>query len=128
HALGEATRAIRLGEMDACLTGGAEGTVTGLGVAGFSQMRALSTRNDEPEKASRPWDRDRDGFVMGEGAAMLLLEEYEHAKKRGAPILAEVAGYGATADAYHMTSPAPEGEGAQRSMRMALKNAGLQAE
>src|SRR5690606_26482026 len=79
HALGEATRAIRLGEMDACLTGGAEGTVTGLGVAGFSQMRALSTRNDEPEKASRPWDRDRDGFVMGEGAAMLLLEEYEHA-------------------------------------------------
>jgi 3-oxoacyl-[acyl-carrier-protein] synthase II len=127
HALGEATRAIRLGEMVACLTGGAEGTVTGLGIAGFAQMRALSTRNDEPEKASRPWDRDRDGFVMGEGAAMIMLEEYEFARKRGANILAEVAGYGATADAYHMTSPAPEGEGAQRSMKMALRNAGLDA-
>lgn len=125
HALGEATRAIRLGEMDACLTGGAEGTVTGLGIAGFAQMRALSTRNDEPERASRPWDRDRDGFVMGEGSAMLMLEEYESAKNRGANILAEVVGYGATADAYHMTSPAPEGEGAQRSMKMALRNAGL---
>lgn len=128
HALGEATRAIRLGELDACLAGGAEATVTGLGIAGFAQMRALSTRNDEPEKASRPWDRDRDGFVMGEGAAMLLLEEYESAKKRGANILAEVAGYGTTADAYHMTSPSPEGEGAQRSMRMALRNAGLSAD
>lgn len=126
HAIGEATRAIRLGELDACLTGGTESTVTGLGIAGFSQMRALSTRNDEPEKASRPWDRDRDGFVMGEGAAMLFLEEYESAKKRGAPILAEVLGYGTTADAYHMTSPSPEGEGAQRSMRMALRNAGLE--
>jgi 3-oxoacyl-[acyl-carrier-protein] synthase II len=128
HALGEATRAIRLGELDACLTGGAEACVTGLGIAGFAQMRALSTRNDEPEKASRPWDADRDGFVMGEGAAMLMLEEYESAKKRGAPILAEVAGYGTTADAYHMTSPSPEGEGAQRSMRMALRNAGLTPE
>lgn len=125
HALGEATRAIRLGDLDACLTGGAEACVTGLGIAGFAQMRALSTRNDAPEKASRPWDTDRDGFVMGEGAGMILLEEYEAAKKRGAPILAEVVGYGTTADAYHMTSPAPEGEGAQRSMRMALKNAGL---
>lgn len=125
HALGEATRAIRLGELDACLTGGAEACVTGLGIAGFAQMRALSTRNDAPEKASRPWDADRDGFVMGEGAAMLMLEEYESAKKRGAPILAEVAGYGTTADAYHMTSPSPEGEGAQRSMKMALRNAGL---
>ena len=128
HALGEATRAIRLGELDACLTGGAEACVTGLGIAGFAQMRALSTRNDEPEKASRPWDAARDGFVMGEGAAMLLLEEYESAKKRGAPILAEVSGYGTTADAYHMTSPSPEGEGAQRSMRMALKNAKLTPE
>lgn len=128
HALGEATRAIRLGELDACLTGGAEACVTGLGIAGFAQMRALSTRNDEPEKASRPWDADRDGFVMGEGAAMLMLEEYESAKKRGAPILAEVSGYGTTADAYHMTSPSPEGEGAQRSMRMALRNAGLTPE
>lgn len=128
HAIGEATRAIRLGELDACLAGGAEACVTGLGIAGFAQMRALSTRNDEPEKASRPWDRDRDGFVMGEGAAMLLLEEYESAKKRGATIYAEVAGYGTTADAYHMTSPSPEGEGAQRSMRMALRNAGLNPE
>jgi 3-oxoacyl-[acyl-carrier-protein] synthase II len=125
HAIGEATRAIRLGELDACLTGGAEACVTGLGVAGFAQMRALSTRNDQPERASRPWDVDRDGFVIGEGAAMLLLEEYEAAKRRGAIILAEVAGYGTTADAYHMTSPSPEGEGAQRSMRMALKNARL---
>ncbi len=128
HALGEATRAIRLGELDACLTGGAEACVTGLGIAGFAQMRALSTRNDSPEKASRPWDAGRDGFVMGEGAGMILIEEYEAAKKRGAPILAEVVGYGTTADAYHMTSPAPEGEGAQRSMRMALKNAGLNPE
>ena len=127
HAIGEATRAIRLGELDACLTGGAEACITGLGIAGFSQMRALSTRNDEPERASRPWDTDRDGFVIGEGAAMLLLEEYEGAKRRGAPILAEVVGYGTTADAYHMTSPSPEGEGAQRSMRMALKNARLDA-
>lgn len=128
HALGEATRAIRLGELDACLTGGTEACVTGLGIAGFAQMRALSTRNDEPEKASRPWDNDRDGFVMGEGAAMILVEEYESAKRRGANIVAEVVGYGTTADAHHMTSPAPEGEGAQRSMRMALKNAGLSAD
>ncbi len=126
HAIGEATRAIRLGEMDACLAGGTESTVTGLGIAGFSQMRALSTRNDEPEKASRPWDTDRDGFVMGEGSAMLMLEEYEMAKKRGANILAEVAGYGATADAYHMTTPSPEG--APRSMRMALRNAQMTPE
>jgi 3-oxoacyl-[acyl-carrier-protein] synthase II len=125
HALGEATRAIRIGELDACLAGGTEAAVTGLGVGGFAQMRALSTRNEAPEKASRPWDRDRDGFVIAEGAAMVILEEYEAAKRRGAPILAEVAGYGTTADAYHMTSPAPEGEGAQRSMKMALKNAGL---
>lgn len=125
HAIGEATRAIRLGELDACLVGGAEATVTGLGIGGFAQMRALSTRNDEPEKASRPWDQDRDGFVMGEGAAMLVLEEYETARKRGAKIFAEVAGYGTTADAYHMTSPSPEGEGAQRSMKMALRNAKL---
>src|SRR5690606_19221000 len=128
HGLGAATRAIRLGELDACLTGGAEACVTGLGIAGFAQMRALSTRNDAPEKASRPWDAARDGFVMGEGAAMLLLEEYESAKKRGAPLLAEVVGYGTTADAYHMTSPSPEGEGAQRSMKMALRNAGLNPE
>ncbi len=127
HAIGEATRAIRLGELDACLVGGTEATVTGLGIAGFAQMRALSTRNDEPEKASRPWDCERDGFVMGEGAGMLLLEEYEAAKQRDATILAEVAGYGTTADAYHMTSPSPEGEGAQRSMKMALRTAQLPA-
>jgi len=127
HALGEATRAIRMGELDACLAGGTEAAVTGLGVGGFAQMRALSTRNDAPEKASRPWDKDRDGFVIAEGAAMVILEEYEAAKRRGAIILAEVAGYGTTADAYHMTSPAPEGEGAQRSMKMALRNAGLDA-
>jgi 3-oxoacyl-[acyl-carrier-protein] synthase II len=125
HAIGEATRAIRLGELDACLAGGTEAAVTGLGVGGFAQMRALSTRNDAPEKASRPWDRDRDGFVIAEGAAMLMLEDYDSAVKRGAPILAEVVGYGTTADAYHMTSPAPEGEGAQRSMKMALRNAQL---
>ncbi|NLE88369.1 MAG: beta-ketoacyl-ACP synthase II [Myxococcales bacterium] len=128
HAIGEATRAIRLGELDACLAGGAEGTITGLCVAGFSQMRALSSRNDEPEKASRPWDQDRDGFVIAEGSGMLMLEEFEAAKKRGAPILAEVVGYGSTADAYHMTSPAPEGEGAQRAMQMALRGAALNAE
>lgn len=125
HALGEAARAIRLGELDACLTGGTEACITGLGIAGFSQMRALSTRNDNPGEASRPWDADRDGFVMGEGAGMVLLEEYELARKRGANILAEVVGYGTTADAHHMTSPAPEGEGAQRSMNMALRNAQL---
>jgi 3-oxoacyl-[acyl-carrier-protein] synthase II len=125
HAIGEATRAIRLGELDACLAGGAEGTITGLALAGFAQMRALSTRNDEPERASRPWDKGRDGFVIAEGSGMLMLEEYEAAKKRGANILAEVVGYGTTADAYHMTSPAPEGEGAQRAMKMALRSAGM---
>ncbi len=125
HAIGEATRAIRLGELDACLAGGAEGTITGLCVAGFAQMRALSTRNDEPARASRPWDKGRDGFVIAEGSGMVMLEEYEAAKKRGANILAEVVGYGTTADAYHMTSPAPEGEGAQRAMKMALRSAGM---
>lgn len=127
HAIGEATRAIRLGELDACLAGGTEGTITGLCVAGFSQMRALSTRNDDPERASRPWDADRDGFVIAEGSAMLMLEELEAARRRGAPIMAEVLGYGTTADAYHMTSPAPEAEGAQRAMKMALRNAELSA-
>lgn len=127
HAIGEATRAIRLGELDACLAGGTEGTITGLCVAGFSQMRALSARNDEPTRASRPWDQDRDGFVIAEGSGMLMLEEFEAAKKRGASILAEVVGYGSTADAYHMTSPAPEAEGAQRAMRLALRSAGLDA-
>src|SRR5690606_25854155 len=106
---------------------GAEGTITGLCVAGFSQMRALSGRNDAPEQASRPWDQGRDGFVIAEGSGMLVLEEFEAAKRRGAPLLAEVVGYGSTADAYHMTSPAPEGEGAQRAMRMALQSAQMNA-
>lgn len=123
HAIGEGYRAIRLGLLDACLAGGAEATICGLAVAGFAQMRALSTRNDQPEAASRPYDVDRDGFVIAEGAALLMLEEREHAMARGATLLAEVVGYGSTADAYHMTTPAPEGEGAQRSMQLALAEA-----
>ena len=107
------------------LAGGSEATITGLCVAGFGAMFALSRRNDEPTKASRPWDRGRDGFVCGEGAATLLLESLPHAQKRGAKIYAEVTGYGATCDAYHLTKPAPEGEGAQRAMRQALRDAKL---
>ncbi len=120
HALGEAFRAIRYGDLDAAVAGGSEACVTALGVAGFTAMRALSTRNDEPEKASRPFDKGRDGFVMAEGAAAVILEERERAMARGATILAEVIGYGATSDAFHLTQPAPEGEGAQRAMRKAL--------
>src|SRR5690606_27835437 len=127
HAIGEAARAIRWGDLDACLAGGAEASITGLCIAGFAQMKALSTRNEEPEKASRPWDQDRDGCVVAEGSGMLMLEELEAAKKRGAPILAEVIGYGTTADAYHITAPAPEGEGAQRAMAMALRDAQIDA-
>jgi 3-oxoacyl-[acyl-carrier-protein] synthase II len=123
HAIGEAFRAIRHGYMDACVAGGAEACITPLSMAGFSQMRALSTRNDEPEKASRPFDRDRDGFVIGEGAGIVLLEEREAALRRGAKIIAELVGYAPTADAYHLTQPAPEGEGAQRAMRDALADA-----
>lgn len=122
HAIGEAMRAIQMGDVDLMLAGGAEAAICELGVGGFCAMRALSQRNDAPELASRPFDRDRDGFVMGEGAAVLVLEELEHAKKRGANILAEVVGYGANADAFHMTQPAPEGEGAARCMRIALRN------
>jgi 3-oxoacyl-[acyl-carrier-protein] synthase II len=107
------------------LAGGAEAAVTPMTVAGFSSMKALSTRNDEPHRASRPFDKDRDGFVLSEGAGMLMLEEIGHASRRGARIYCEVAGYGATGDAYHMTAPAPDGEGAARSMRKALKDAGL---
>lgn len=125
HAIGEAYRAIQLGTLDACLAGGAEATICGLAVAGFAQMRALSTRNDAPEAASRPYDADRDGFVIAEGAALLMLEERQLALARGANILAEVVGYGSTADAHHMTNPAPEGEGAQRSMKLALSEAKL---
>jgi 3-oxoacyl-[acyl-carrier-protein] synthase II len=108
------------------IAGGAEAAITPMGVGGFASMRALSTRNDEPEKASRPWDKDRDGFVIGEGAGILIMEELEHAKKRGAPIIGEIVGYGMSADAYHMTQPAPEGEGGYRVMRNALRDANLQ--
>jgi 3-oxoacyl-[acyl-carrier-protein] synthase II len=125
HAIGEALRMIRHGYLDACLAGGSEAAVSALSVAGFTQMRALSTRNDAPAEASRPFDVDRDGFVIAEGAGVLVLEEREAALARGAPILAEVAGYGASADAHHLTQPAPEGEGAQRAMRAALADAGV---
>lgn len=127
HSIGDAVRYIRDGATDVMLAGGAESTICGLAVGGFAAMRALSTRNDAPEKASRPWDKDRDGFVLAEGAAILCLESLEHAQKRGATILCEVTGYGATADAFHMTSPAPEGEGGYRSMRLALDDSGLHA-
>lgn len=123
HAIGEAMRWIQRGHLDAALAGGAEAAVSGLGVAGFNSMRALSKRNDEPERASRPFDRDRDGFVIAEGAASVMLEEREAAIARGARIYAEVVGYGATADAYHLSLPAPEHEGAQRSMRAAMEDA-----
>ncbi|HJL06356.1 MAG TPA: beta-ketoacyl-ACP synthase II [Polyangiaceae bacterium LLY-WYZ-15_(1-7)] len=126
HAIGEAYRWIQRGGIEAAVAGGAEASVTPLGVAGFAAMRALSKRNDAPEKASRPFDVGRDGFVIAEGAGVVVLEEREHAMKRGAPILAEVVGYGATADAYHLTQPAPDGEGAQRAMRQALRDARLE--
>jgi len=125
HAIGEAYRLVRLGFQDAMIAGGAEAAVTPLGVGGFAVMRALSTRNDEPERASRPFDRGRDGFVIAEGAGVLLLESLEAAQARGARIYAEVVGYGANADAYHITSPSPEGEGAARCMELALKDGGI---
>jgi 3-oxoacyl-[acyl-carrier-protein] synthase II len=125
HALGEAFEWIRRGRTHLMLAGGAESTITGLCMSGFGAMLALSKRNDEPARASRPWDRDRDGFVVGEGAASLMLESLTHATQRGAKIYAEITGYGASCDAYHLTKPAPEGEGAQRAMRMALADAKL---
>ena len=125
HAVGEAWRMIRFDEADAFLAGGSEAAVIPLGIAGFAAMKAMSTRNDDPKRASRPFDRDRDGFVMGEGAGVLVLEELEHARKRGAKIYCELAGYGLSADAYHMTSPPPDGEGAVRCMKMALEKAGI---
>jgi 3-oxoacyl-[acyl-carrier-protein] synthase II len=125
HALGEAFHLIRRGLQDAVIAGGTEAAVTPLGVGGFAAMKALSTRNDEPERASRPFDKDRDGFVIGEGSGVLILEERERALRRGAKIYAEVIGYGSNGDAYHMTAPAPDGEGAARCMRLALKDAGI---
>ncbi|AHZ84504.1 beta-ketoacyl-ACP synthase II [Bdellovibrio bacteriovorus] len=128
HSIGDAVRYIRDGVTDVMLAGGAESTICGLAVGGFASMRALSTRNDAPEKASRPWDKDRDGFVLAEGAAVLCIESLEHAVKRGANILCEITGYGVSSDAYHMTSPAPEGAGGYAAMSMALKDSGLKAE
>jgi len=125
HAIGDAAEIIRRGRADVMIAGGSEATIRPLAFAGFGNMKALSTRNDEPQKASRPFDLNRDGFVMGEGAGILVLESLEHAKKRGATILAEVAGYGMSGDAYHLTAPAPEGEGAARAMKEALLDADL---
>jgi 3-oxoacyl-[acyl-carrier-protein] synthase II len=125
HSIGDSFRIIQHNDADVMIAGGAEAAITPMGVGGFAAMRALSTRNDEPEKASRPWDRDRDGFVIGEGAGILILEELEFARKRGARILAEIAGYGMSGDAYHMTQPAPEHEGGFRVMRNAVRDAGV---
>ncbi len=125
NAIGESWRMIKFGDADIFLAGGSEASLVAIGVASFASMKALSTRNDEPTRASRPWDRDRDGFVMSEGAGVVVVEELEHAKARGAKIYCELAGYGLSADAHHMTAPPPEGEGAVRAMRMALKHANL---
>ncbi|WP_184296533.1 beta-ketoacyl-ACP synthase II [Roseateles oligotrophus] len=126
HAIGEAGRLIEYGDADVMIAGGAESTVSPLGIGGFASARALSTRNEDPKTASRPWDKDRDGFVLGEGGGVLVLEEYEHAKKRGAKIYAELAGFGMGADAFHMTAPSVDGP--KRSMKAALRNAGLNAD
>jgi 3-oxoacyl-[acyl-carrier-protein] synthase II len=127
HAIGDASRLIQFGDADVMVAGGAEAAICEIGIAGFNACKALSTkRGDDPQKASRPYDADRDGFVMGEGAGIVVLEEYEHAKARGAKIYAEVLGYGLSGDAYHITAPSEDGEGGERSMRNALRNAGLE--
>lgn len=126
HSIGDSYRLIQRGDADVMICGGTEACITPMGIGGFAAMRALSTRNHEPERASRPWDKMRDGFVVGEGAGILILEELEHARRRGARILAEIVGYGMSADAFHVTSPSEDGDGAYRVMRNALKDAGLE--
>jgi 3-oxoacyl-[acyl-carrier-protein] synthase II len=125
HAIGDAFEIIRRNDADAMIAGGSEAAITPMGVGGFAAMRALSTRNDEPERASRPFDKDRDGFIMGEGSGVIVLEELEFARRRGAPIYAELVGYGMTADAYHITAPSEDGDGGMRVMEMALRSAGV---
>ena len=128
HAIGEAWRTIKMGEAQMMFAGGAEAAIVPIGIGGFCAMKAMSTRNDDPKTSSRPFDKNRDGFVMGEGAGVIVLEELEHAKKRGAKIYCEIAGYGNTADAYHLTAPSPDGDGAARCMKMALRGGGLNIE
>jgi len=125
HSIGDSFKIIQRGDADAMICGGAEAAITPMGIGGFAAMRALSQRNDDPERASRPWDKDRDGFVVGEGAGILILEELEHARDRGAPILAEIVGYGMSGDAFHITAPAEDGDGAIRVMRNAMRDAGV---